>query len=214
MNFLNKLIDIFATGKTVMFAENKILITGLGNVGFEYANTRHNAGFLCVEALAKKHNQQFTDGKFGFTATVRVKNKTLILLKPSTYMNLSGKAIYHYLNREKISQENLLVISDDIALPFKQVRIRKKGGAGGHNGLQHIIDYLGTSEFARIRVGIGNQFVKGYQSDYVLGDWDETEVPLLTRIAGHVVAACEMFALSGVDLTMNQYNRKEILFDE
>jgi len=214
MNFLNKLIDIFVTGKPIMFAENKILIAGLGNIGSEYANTRHNVGFLCADTLAQKHNQPFTDGRFGFTATVRVKNKTLILLKPSTYMNLSGKAIYHYLNREKISHENLLVISDDIALPFGQVRIRKKGGAGGHNGLQHIIDYLGISDFARIRVGIGNQFVKGYQSDYVLGEWDETQKPFISRIAEHVAGASEAFSLAGIDNTMNQFNRKTISFED
>lgn len=192
-----------------MYAEKKFLVVGLGNIGDTYRMTRHNAGFLCADELSSKYNGQFTDGRYGFTSKIKIKNKSIILLKPSTFMNLSGKAVSHYLITEKIAPSNMIVIADDIALPFGQIRIRKKGGAGGHNGLQNIIDILGNSEFARIRVGIGNEFVKGYQSDYVLGEWDEVQKEFLNRIIQNVIGACEAFVLSGIDISMNQYNRRD-----
>jgi peptidyl-tRNA hydrolase, PTH1 family len=209
---MRTLLKLFYSKKTkeeIMFAEKKFLIVGLGNIGEKYRMTRHNAGFLCADELSLKYKGQFSDGRYGFTSTIKIKNKSIILLKPSTFMNLSGKAVFHYMNKEKIAPDNMLIIADDIALPFGQIRIRKKGGAGGHNGLQDIIDVLGNSEFARIRVGIGNEYVKGYQSDYVLGEWDETQKEFLSRIIQNVVGACETFVQSGIDSSMNQFNRRD-----
>jgi len=212
MNLINKLIHIFAGRNEKMFAENKILIAGLGNIGDKYANTRHNAGFICAEALSEKHGGKFDDVRFGFVSRIKIKNKTIVILKPSTFMNLSGRAIAHHLNKEKIPISALLVIADDIALPFGQVRMRKKGGAGGHNGLQNIIDVLGGGDYSRIRIGVGSDFSMGRQSDYVLGEWDDEERQKLDAIKKHVCGACEAFALAGVDMAMNQYN-KEIKFE-
>jgi peptidyl-tRNA hydrolase, PTH1 family len=212
MGLITKLIHIFADRNKKMFAENKILIAGLGNIGDKYAKTRHNAGFICADALSEKHGGHFDDVRFGFVSKIKIKNKTLVILKPSTFMNLSGNAIAHHLNKEKIPVSALLVITDDIALPFEQVRMRKKGGAGGHNGLQNIIDVLGGSDFARIRIGVGSDFSMGRQSDYVLGEWDDEERQKLGAIKKHVCGACEAFSLAGVDMAMNQYN-KEIKFE-
>ncbi len=211
MGLLKKLIHIFAAEKEIMYSENKFLIAGLGNVGDKYLNTRHNAGFLCVDALAKEYETEFVDGRYGFTCQFRIKNKTIILLKPTTFMNLSGKAVMHYMEKEKIAPEKLLIIADDVALPFGQVRIRKKGGAGGHNGLQNIIDLLGNSEYARIRIGIGDHFVKGYQSNYVLGQWDETELKYLPEIVKHVSDSCKTYVMSGIDIAMNKFNSREVI---
>ena len=212
MNLITKLIHIFASRNEPMFAENKILIAGLGNIGDKYANTRHNAGFICADALSEKHGGRFEDVRFGFVSKIKVKNKTIVILKPSTFMNLSGRAISHHLQKEKIPLSGLLVLTDDIALPFGQVRMRKKGGAGGHNGLQNIIDVLGGSDYSRLRIGVGNDFSIGRQSDYVLSEWDDDELQKLGAIKKHVCGACESFALAGIDIAMNQFN-KEISFD-
>ncbi len=193
-----------------MFAENKIFIAGLGNPGPKYAMTRHNAGFMAVDRLVAKHHSEFTDSRHGFRAQFRLKNKTVIVFKPTSFMNLSGKAIAFHLQHEKIPVSSMIIISDDIALPFGQIRIRKKGGAGGHNGLQNIIDVFGTTEFARIRIGIGGNFVKGFQSDYVLDEWDETEKQHFPEITERVSSACESFALAGIDQAMNLYNNIDI----
>lgn len=210
MSLLKKLKIFFSDSQKEqnMFAEKKFLIVGLGNIGEKYLQTRHNAGFLCADELSARYHGQFSDGRYGFTSRVKIKNKNLVILKPSTFMNLSGKAVVHYLIVEKIAPANMIVIADDIALPFGQIRIRKKGGAGGHNGLQNIIDVLGNSEFARIRVGIGNEFVRGYQSDYVLGEWDEVQKKFLAQIISDVTGACETFVLSGIDTSMNQFNKR------
>jgi peptidyl-tRNA hydrolase, PTH1 family len=182
----------------------------LGNIGPDYDHTRHNAGFVAVDFFCKIKNSSFADGRYGFSSTLKIKNKQIILLKPSTFMNLSGRAVLHYLNKEKIPIERLLVIADDIALPFGKIRIRKKGGAGGHNGLQNIIDILGTSEFARIRIGIGNEFVKGYQSDYVLGEWHEEQAEVLPLLTKYVSEAIQVFAFEGIDAAMNKFNKTDI----
>jgi PTH1 family peptidyl-tRNA hydrolase len=157
----------------------KYLIAGLGNIGDEYANTRHNIGFIAVDALARLSGVSFQSGRYADVARLKIKNKTLVLIKPSTYMNLSGKAVRYWLETEKIPLENLLVVVDDIALPPGQLRIRMKGGPGGHNGLISIIETLETEEFARLRFGIGNDFAKGFQTEYVLGKWTKAEEEIL-----------------------------------
>jgi peptidyl-tRNA hydrolase, PTH1 family len=153
----------------------KYLIAGLGNIGDEYVNTRHNIGFTVMDVLARLSGVSFITGRYADTARVKIKNKSLVLIKPSTYMNLSGKAVRYWLETEKIPLENLLIVVDDIALPAGQLRLRLKGGPGGHNGLISIIETLETEEFARLRFGIGDDFAKGYQTEYVLGKWTKAE---------------------------------------
>jgi peptidyl-tRNA hydrolase, PTH1 family len=174
----------------------KYLIAGLGNIGDEYAGTRHNIGFDVVEALARLSGVSFQTGRYADVARLKIKNKTLILIKPSTYMNLSGKAVRYWLETEKIPVENLLVIVDDIALPPGQLRLRMKGGPGGHNGLISIIETLETEEFARLRFGIGNDFAKGYQTEYVLGKWTKAEEELLIPKVGEAVEMIKTFVNS------------------
>ena len=186
----------------------KYLIVGLGNIGMEYADTRHNIGFKVLDALAEASNAVFTTVRYGDMAEVRFKGRTLLLLKPSTYMNLSGKAVRYWMDAEKIDPENLLVISDDIALPFGTLRLRPKGSAGGHNGLKNIAELLGTEEFARMRFGIGGDFPRGHQVDYVLGTWTEEERKAMPERLQLFVEAIRSFATVGCARTMNSYNRK------
>lgn len=184
------------------------LIAGLGNIGDEYADTRHNIGFRVLDALAKASNLVFEDKRYGFVTTLRVKNQTLILLKPSTYMNLSGNAVRYWMNAKKIPIENLLVVVDDLSLPFGQLRMKPSGSEGGHNGLKHITSVLGTQQYARLRFGIGNDFPRGGQIDYVLGPFPPEQ---LAQMDERLDMACEMvrsFALSGIQFTMNHYNKK------
>ncbi len=186
----------------------KYLIAGLGNIGAEYAETRHNIGFKVLDALAGASNTLFTTGRYGDVATLRHKGHSLLLLKPSTYMNLSGKAVRYWMEAEHIDLENLLVISDDIALPFGTLRLRAKGSAGGHNGLKNIAELLGTEDFARMRFGIGGNFPRGHQVDYVLGEWTEEErtaLPERLKLFGDAVLS---FATIGLARTMNEYNKK------
>ena len=157
----------------------KYLIAGLGNIGDEYANTRHNIGFIVLDAFARLSGVSFQSGRYADVVRLKIKNKTLVLIKPSTYMNLSGKAVRYWLGAEKIPLENLLVVVDDLALPPGQLRLRMKGGPGGHNGLISIIETLETEDFARLRFGIGNDFAKGFQTEYVLGKWTKAEEELL-----------------------------------
>ena len=171
----------------------KYLIAGLGNIGDEYADTRHNIGFSVVDALARLSGIPFESGRYADVAHLKIKNKNLILIKPTTYMNLSGKAVRYWLDHEKIPLENLLVIVDDIALPPGKLRLRLKGGPGGHNGLISIIEILGTEEFARLRFGIGNDFAKGYQTEYVLGKWTKAEVEMLTPKIAEAVDMIKAF---------------------
>lgn len=194
-----------------MFAQNKIIIVGLGNIGEKYINTRHNIGFICADKIAEKHNSTFKDSRYGFVSEFKIKNKIVVLLKPSTFMNLSGNAVSYYLKKEKVSVQQMIIITDDIALPFGQIRIRKKGGAGGHNGLQNIIDVIGNSEFNRIRVGIGNDFSRGSQAEYVLSEWENDEKANLNIILESIVKISDNFVLSGIDNTMNIFNTKNII---
>lgn len=184
------------------------LIVGLGNIGAEYAGTRHNIGFSVLDAWAKASNVVFADVRYGARAELRVKGKTFILIKPSTYMNLSGKAVNYWLQAEKIPVEQLLVIVDDLALPFGTIRMRAQGSDGGHNGLRHINEILGHQNYARLRVGIGSEFSKGQQVDYVLGAWDEDEKKALPVLLERVADAAKTFGLQGIDRAMNTYNTK------
>lgn len=186
----------------------KYLIVGLGNIGAEYADTRHNIGFNVLDALAGASNAVFTTARYGEIAEVKHKGRTLVLLKPSTYMNLSGKAVRYWMDAEKIAPENLLVISDDIALPFGTLRIRPKGSAGGHNGLKSISELLGSEEYARIRFGVGGDFARGHQVDYVLGRWSEEELKALPERLKLFGDAILSFTTNGLERTMNLFNKK------
>lgn len=186
----------------------KYLIAGLGNIGSEYHYTRHNIGFRVLDALAKASNIVFTDRRYGETSELKVKGKTLILLKPSTYMNLSGNAIRYWLQAEKIPVENLLVIVDDLALPFGSLRLKGKGSDAGHNGLKSIQSILGTQNYARLRFGIGNDFPKGGQVDYVLGEFSDEDEKALPERFGMCEDIIKSFCLAGLQNTMNQFNNK------
>lgn len=186
----------------------KYLITGLGNIGLEYENTRHNVGFYVLDAFAKASNTVFMDKRYGFVSELKHKSRNLILLKPSTYVNRSVNAVRYYLKKEKLDISKLLVIVDDVALPFGTIRLRKKGGAGGHNGLQNIIDILGTDEFARLRFGIGNEFRIGGQVDYVLGKWNNDELDQLSNYTEKMIDAIKSFTTLGLERSMNIFNTK------
>jgi len=186
----------------------KYLIAGLGNIGYEYQNTRHNIGFMVLDALAKASNLVFTDQRYGAVTEIKIKNLQLFLLKPSTYMNLSGNAIRYWLQKENIPVENLLVVLDDVALPFGTLRLKPQGSDAGHNGLKHIQEILGTQHYNRLRFGIGNDYPKGMQIEYVLGAFSEEEqksLPERIELAGGIVKS---FCMAGVQNTMNQYNNK------
>ena len=184
------------------------LIVGLGNIGVEYVNTRHNMGFMVLDAWAQASNISFESGRYGSTATISFKGRKFILLKPSTDMNLSGKAVRYWMNELKIPVENLLVISDDLNIPFGTIRLRKNGSAGGHNGLTNINELIGTQEYARIRVGIGNDFGRGQQVGYVLGELSDEEKTQMTEITKRVIDGVKAWATVGPDRAMNTVNTR------
>ncbi|WP_204344737.1 aminoacyl-tRNA hydrolase [Psychroserpens algicola] len=186
----------------------KFLIVGLGNIGEKYANTRHNIGFKVLDALAEKEDLKFETLKLGDVSTYRFKGRTFILLKPSTYMNLSGKAVLYWLTKEKIPLENLLIITDDLNLPFGNIRLKSKGSDGGHNGLKDIQDKLQTTKYNRFRFGISDQFSKGRQVDYVLGEWTELESEKLPERLDKSIELIKSFGTAGVNNTMNSFNGK------
>ena len=184
------------------------MIVGLGNIGDEYRDTRHNIGFNVLDAFAKASNIVFKDGRYGATADLSLKGRQLVLLKPSTYMNLSGNAVRYWMQQEKVPLENVLIVVDDLALPFGALRLKPKGSDAGHNGLKHIAATLGTENYARLRFGIGNNFPKGAQIDYVLGHFSEEEKQ---QMGERIDTACEIiksFCLAGIAITMNQFNKK------
>ena len=185
----------------------KYLIVGLGNIGDGYSDTRHNIGFSVLDALAKASNISFADKRYGAVCSFRYKGREFILLKPSTFMNLSGNAVRYWLNKEKIPLENLLIIVDDLALPLGSIRMRPKGSDGGHNGLAHISAILSTNEYARIRIGIGNGFSKGSQVEYVLGVWNNEEKKLLKERISIVTDMIRSFGTAGLELTMTTFNK-------
>ncbi len=186
----------------------KYLVVGLGNIGSEYADTRHNIGFKVLDALSGVSNISFTVGRYGDIAELKHKGRTITLLKPSTYMNLSGKAVRYWMEQLKIPIENLLIISDDIAIPFGTFRMRMKGSHGGHNGLRNITELLGTDQYSRIRFGVGGDFAKGHQVEYVLGEWGEEELAALPERLELFGKAVLSFTTAGSALTMNTFNGK------
>jgi len=188
--------------------EMKYLITGLGNIGSEYANTRHNIGFKILDALAKEESLIFEDSRYGAVAEYKVKGRFFKLLKPSTYMNLSGRAINYWLKKEKISIENLLVINDDLALPFGKLRLKSGGSDGGHNGLKSIQEVLGHNQYARLRFGIGDNFNQGRQLNYVLGQWIQEEEAALPERIDKAIEIVKSFGMVGVEKTMCLFNNK------
>ncbi len=190
------------------FEMKKFLIVGLGNIGEEYANTRHNIGFKILDYFASKEDFSYETQKLVDRAIYKLKGRTFIFLKPNTYMNLSGKAVKYWLDKEKISIENLLVITDDLNLPFGSLRLKTKGSDGGHNGLKDIQDKLGTTVYNRFRFGISDSFSTGRQVDYVLGEWTEEELLNMNERLDKSVDLIKSFGLSGVNNSMNNYNRK------
>lgn len=185
---------------------NKFLIVGLGNVGMEYNNTRHNIGFEVLDFLLKKHQGEFTLNKYAMTSELKLKNKSLILVKPTTFMNLSGKAVKFYMDQYKLPLENLLVITDDLAIDVAVLRLRLKGSHGGHNGLRNIEELMQTQNYARLRFGIGNQFAKHKQVDFVLGKWTENEQILINQTLEKAALCIESFVLEGASNAMTKYN--------
>ena len=184
------------------------LVVGLGNIGAEYANTRHNMGFMVLDAWAQASNISFESGRYGSTAVISFKGRKFHLLKPSTYMNLSGKAVRYWMNELKIPVENILVISDDLNIPFGTLRLRKNGSAGGHNGLTNITELIGTQEYARIRMGIGNDFGRGQQVGYVLGELSAEEKAEMPEVCKRCIDGVKAWATVGPDRAMNVVNTR------
>lgn len=213
MSILSRLASLLTrradnSAAAIVEHDMQYLIVGLGNIGDEYAETRHNIGFRVLDALATASNLVFEDRRYGFVTNLRVKNKRLLLLKPSTYMNASGNAVRYWMQKEKIPVERVLIVVDDLALPFGALRLRPGGSEAGHNGLRSITQCLGTQQYARLRFGIGNDFPRGGQVDFVLGKFgpeDLSAMPERVEMAGEIVKS---FALSGIDFTMNHYNKK------
>lgn len=187
---------------------NKYLIVGLGNIGEEYAFTRHNIGFMVLDEFSKKNNLSFSSDRLAFKAEIKFKGRPVILIKPTTYMNLSGKAVNYWMQAEKISIENVLIITDDIALPFGTLRVKGKGSDGGHNGLKSIQESLASANYPRLRFGVGNEFSKGKQSDYVLGEWNDIEKKQLAERIDKCCEIIQSFTTAGLQLTMTQFNGK------
>lgn len=208
INWWSKLSSIWRKGKVNNMNPNKFLIVGLGNIGPEYEKTRHNAGFMVVDALVGD-TTAFEPRRYGSIARIKVKNKEVVVLKPSTFMNLSGNAVRYWMKEEAVPLERLLVIVDELALPFGELRLKSKGSAGGHNGLKHIETTLGTSAYARLRVGIGNDFPKGGQVDFVLSKFEEEEAKHLPQVCQDGAEIVKSFCLSGIERTMNQFNTKK-----
>ena len=186
----------------------KYLIAGLGNIGEEYSVTRHNIGFLILDALAGASNIHFKDNRLAFTCSLKHKGRTFVLIKPTTYINLSGRAVHYWLKKEKVPLDRLLVVLDDLALPSGSLRLRAQGGAGGHNGLENINQILGTQNYARLRFGIGNEYYPGQQVNYVLGKWTEEEKSGLDESIRTAAEIILNFGALGLERTMNRYNKK------
>jgi peptidyl-tRNA hydrolase, PTH1 family len=189
---------------------SKFLIVGLGNIGTEYAHTRHNIGFDIVDAFAKKQGSSFRIDRLAEVAECRIKGKPVLVIKPTTYMNLSGKAVKYWMEKEHIAIENVLVVVDDVALPLEKIRIRPAGSSGGHNGLKSIEELLLSNEYPKLRVGIGNNYPKGQQADYVLGKWKTLQETLIARKIDICVSIVEKFVSEGVINIMNEFNKLNI----
>ena len=187
----------------------KFLLAGLGNPGAEYAHTRHNIGFDVVNAFVQKHGGQFRSDRLALVADVKWKGKNFVCVCPTTYMNLSGKAVKYWLDKEKLTTEQLLVVVDDLALPLSKLRLKPSGSDAGHNGLKSLQECLGTKDYAKLRFGIGNDYPKGLQADFVLGKWKKEEEPLVKLKIGKSVELIEMFAAQGITTAMNHVNNKD-----
>jgi len=185
----------------------KYLIVGLGNIGPEYADTRHNIGFMILDELAKQENAKFYNMRLAYYTEVSYKSRQLYLIKPTTYMNLSGKALNYWMKELKIPIENVLVLVDDLALPLGTLRLKPKGSSAGHNGLKHIEQTLGHNNYARLRFGIGADYPKGKQVDYVLSGFDDDEQPELPALIDRSIEMIKSFATAGVELTMTRFNK-------
>jgi len=188
--------------------EMKYLIACLGNIGVEYDDTRHNIGFKVADKLAHDLEVKFTTSRLAQIAEAKIKGRNVLIIKPTTYMNLSGKAVQYYIRQEKIELENVLVVCDDIALPLGTLRLKKQGSDGGHNGLANIIEMLGSNAFCRLRFGIGNDYAKGHQVDFVLGKWKNDEQPIVDERSDIAAEMVKSFVLQGPDRTMNAFNNK------
>ena len=189
---------------------NKYLVVGLGNIGDEYNFTRHNIGFDCADVLAAKHNGRFSIDRLASKATIKIKNKAIIIIKPSTYMNLSGKAFKYWMDKENILVENTFTIVDDLALPLSTIRIKGSGRDAGHNGLKNIQETLGHDKYPKLRFGIGSEFSKGAQINFVLGKWKPEELDFVKKKIMLSVESIESFVMQGLDKTMNQFNNQLI----
>lgn len=187
----------------------KFLIVGLGNAGNEYTHTRHNIGFDVVNAFVQKHAGKFSTGRLAYVAEVKWKGKIFVCICPTTYMNLSGNAVKYWIDKEKIGMENILVITDDVSLPLNKMRLRPSGSDGGHNGLASVEASLASRNYPRLRFGIGNDYPKGLQSDFVLGKWRKEDEPLVKSKIEKAVGIIESFATRGLSLTMNDVNSAE-----
>lgn len=187
----------------------KYLIVGLGNIGDEYAHTRHNIGFDVVNAFVQKHGGSLGTGRLAYTTIIKWKGKQFVCICPTTYMNLSGKAVKYWMDKEKVAPENMLVVVDDIALPLTKLRVRPTGSDAGHNGLKSIFETLGTHDYPKLRFGIGNDYPKGLQAEFVLGKWRKEEEPLVKLKIEKAVETIETFATQGITTAMNKVNNQE-----
>jgi len=208
MNIISFIKSLFSKKKIIETSMKKYLIVGLGNIGDEYDDTRHNIGFKILDELASSNNITFKNEKLGAITNFRFKGRTFILLKPSTYMNLSGKAVKYWMHKEKVPIENVLVICDDLNISFGTIRLKPKGSAGGHNGLKHINEILNTQQYARFRFGISDAFSKGRQVDYVLGKWNAKENEILPERLEKAVLLVKSFGTAGTAHTMSEFNGK------
>jgi len=206
MRLLRFLFGKKTNALTSTLSDMKYLIAGLGNFGIDYANSRHNIGFDVVEKLAADKNAVFTSGRYADKAEFKFKGKTFILIKPTTYMNLSGKALKFWIEKENIPLENVVVVTDDLNLPLGKLRIRKNGNDGGHNGLKNINEVLQSNEYKRLRFGVGNNFQVGKQVDFVLGKWDKTEAPIVANNVTRAAEAVTSIIMEGIERAMNLYN--------
>jgi PTH1 family peptidyl-tRNA hydrolase len=208
ISFFNQIFSVNTPLLETTDPMKKYLIAGLGNIGSDYVNTRHNIGFKILDAIAETENLNYENRKLGKIARYKIKGRQVLLLKPNTYMNLSGKAVKYWLDKENIPLENLLIITDDLNLPFDSIRLKTKGSAGGHNGLKDIQETLHTTQYNRFRFGISADFKKGRQVDYVLGTWSELEQDVLHKRLALTKKIIDSFILSGIQTAMNTYNGK------
>ncbi len=205
-NFFSKIFGTRDESKEELM--KKFLIVGLGNIGSKYENTRHNIGFKIVDEVAEEHNVSFETEKLGDVATFRFKGRTFVLLKPSTFMNLSGKSVKYWMDKEKISIENVLIVTDDVNIDFGTIRLKAKGSAGGHNGLKDIQEKLNTQQYARFRFGVGGNYSRGRQVDFVLGEWNKEETSQLIERLPTSAKIITSFGTAGLANTMNTFNGK------